>query len=70
MKKGANNGRLNGNERKRSRGIKYNKKDSQNIELTANRFALNRQAKAYGDESMTLDWEEFDSIPDIGDIEK
>jgi hypothetical protein len=75
MKKGANNkrggrGYLNANERKRSKAIKYDKKDSQDRELTSHRLGLNRQAGVYGEDSMTLDWEEFDNIPDIGDIEK
>ena len=75
MKKGANLGRLNRNERQRARmrkmGYKqYNKEDSLNIDLTSNRLALNARLRHHGEDSMTLDWEEFDSIPDIGDIEK
>ena len=70
MKKGANLGRLNGNERKRSKGLKHNREDSLNRDLTSNRLALNTKLRHYGADAMTLDWDEFDSIPDIGDIEK
>jgi len=75
MKKGANLSKANTNERQRARmrklGYKrYNKEDSLDRELTSNRLVLNARLRHHGEDSMTLDWEEFDSIPDIGDIEK
>jgi len=75
MKKGASLHRLNANERQRARmrklGYKrYNKEDSLSKDITSNRLTLNARLRHHGEDAMTLDWDEFDNIPDIGDIEK
>jgi hypothetical protein len=72
--KSTNTGRENRNERKRSErkreGIIYDRKYSQDSELTNHRLVLNRKLRVHGQDSMSLDWDEFEDIPDICDLEK